>query len=95
MEAKNNEVKRVGRNLWGWFVVCVWIVGVPNVVKYSYMGIKGAAAETQCMIIGCNSSKAETPKTEPSGSADLLETLSEAEYAELRALQKARRAKGS
>ena len=45
-------LKTVGRNLWGWFVVCVWIVGVPNVLRYAAIGTRDAWRATTCATTG-------------------------------------------
>ena len=44
------DTRRVARNGWGWFVVCVWICGVPQVLKYTVMGIKMASQSTMCTL---------------------------------------------
>ena len=46
----NETTKTVGRNLWGWFVICVWICGVPQVVKYTIMGVKMAGSGAVCAV---------------------------------------------
>lgn len=72
--------KRVGRNMWGWFAVCVWIVGVPNVLRYSWIGARDAVKEGVCVVSGV-------------GCAEVLGTMSEEEFKELTVMEKANRRK--
>lgn len=51
---RDEPAKRVARNVWGWFVICVWIVGVPNVLKYAYFGAKDALRATTCITASYN-----------------------------------------
>jgi hypothetical protein len=77
----NKDVlKRLSRHIWGWFTVCVWIVGVPNVCRLSIVQVQGAAVAAKCLFADCSAM--------PEG--EILGTMSEEEFKELTVLQKAR-----
>lgn len=48
------DLKVITRHVWGWFVVCVWIVGVPGVLKYAAMGIIEAGKSAKCVFVTCD-----------------------------------------
>lgn len=68
--------KTVLRWISGWFVVCVWIVGVPHVLKLSFIGVRSAGQEAVCLVTNC-SEKGET-----------IATLSQEEFDDLMSLKK-------
>lgn len=48
--SENITWKRVARHLWGWFTVCVWILGVPHVLKIGVQGVKIGVSDGLCTI---------------------------------------------
>jgi hypothetical protein len=42
------------RPIWGWFVVSVFIVGVPRVIEISANGVKAGMASAKCAFVGCS-----------------------------------------
>jgi hypothetical protein len=77
-----DTLKKIGRHLWGWFTVCVWIVGVPHVCRMSVVQAQGAAAAAKCLFTDCDAT--------PDDKGVSLGTMSEEEFKELVAIQKAR-----
>lgn len=60
-------------NLWHWFRVSVWIVGIPHVAYYSYLGLTSATFTTTCMTVGYKcESKTQTPPSKVIVNADAL-----------------------
>lgn len=68
-----SSMSKVARPLFGWFVVSVFIVGVPRVVEISASGIKQGFTSVKCSIVSCDSAAAA-----PSQSMDDDEILDRA-----------------
>ena len=81
---KREDWDRTGRNIWGWFAICVWIVGVPQVIKYSVKGVKSAVTEAS-NVLGFETNyetemnKITQPKN-PTGKDDVNETMTREEF---------------
>jgi len=48
-------------HLRGWFVVCVFIVGVPKVLQLSVEGVKAAEKSVRCTLVDCNAKPEVAP----------------------------------
>jgi hypothetical protein len=82
--------KRIGRNLWGWFAVCVWLVGVPNVLKLAYKGVSEAKAEAACLITDCKKDTVkQSEKTPEKDPLEMMGEFSVEEWKEVMAIREA------
>ena len=77
-----DTLKKLGRHLWGWFTVCVWIVGVPHVCRMSIVQVQDASTAAQCLFTDCSASAEDK--------AVSLGTMTEEELDEMIAIKKAR-----
>jgi hypothetical protein len=88
------QMNKLARNMWGFFVVAVWIVGVPMVLKISYRGMESAISEARAVVTGTRSIPAKGEQIE------ILEAYDKSEfdemvsvYNEYKALKKSKKGK--
>tara|TARA_R110000868_G_scaffold254121_1_gene510743 strand:- start:467 stop:733 length:267 start_codon:yes stop_codon:yes gene_type:complete len=63
--------KIILKRLSGWFIVCVWIVGVPHVLRLSFLGLKNAGQETICLVTTCGLDEDKEEEDEDKGEGTL------------------------
>lgn len=52
------------RYLLGWFIVCVWLAGLPRVVDFTYTTIKNTYTTVKCEVTECNGTSLVRPSEE-------------------------------
>lgn len=78
------DMQRTGRNLWGFFSVAVWMVGVPMVCKLGYKGATGAISEARAVVYGSEVPHTERkPDVPPDLRVDVLKEMTDAEFEEM------------
>ncbi len=78
-----NDMKRVGRNAWGWFTICVWIFGVPQFIQAATTGVRAVATEVHCSLTNCGKAPVDEKQEE------VLGEMSVEEWKEIQTLRKA------
>lgn len=51
---KPEDRARIARNLWGFFTICVWLVGVPKVIEIAITGSRSGLNQFTCATASYN-----------------------------------------
>lgn len=93
---EKEDLKRTMRNLWGFFTIAVWLLGVPMVLKLAYKGTRSAVNEAHAVVFGTATPTPKPAQDNPDKrpiSAEQEAVLGEFTVEEWKEIQEIRKAK--